>query len=56
MSNTYYVYATFTNYMNGSSVVVKCNGFTYVGQGGVNPAVAGSVSYTHLTLPTNREV
>ena len=42
MSNTYYVYASFTNYCDGSSVVIKSSGFTYVGQGGVNPAVAGS--------------
>ena len=39
--------------MNGSSVDVKCNGFTYVGQGGCNPAVAGS-GPTYGANPSNQ--
>ena len=40
----YHVFACFGNYSNGSSVIIKCNSFIYVGTGGVNPANFPSVS------------
>ena len=33
----FHVFAGFGNYSNGSSVIVKCNSFIYIGIGGVNP-------------------
>jgi hypothetical protein len=33
----FHVFAGFGNYSNGSSVIVKCNSFVYIGIGGVNP-------------------
>ena len=37
-------------------VPVVVNGLTHTYPGAEHPAPDGSVSYTHLTLPTNREV